>query len=167
VIFQKEGIMMKDDENANVGDAIIGIAIIAVIIWGVILLVKGIIALFVYTFGLVERLVKGIILSIEGVCNTLIDLYSVHHEYILSTEFLTQSLAVVGAVYLFSQVFIPFCKLVDSLMEIVVVLPFMMIGWAYDILCGTFLFIQKALVRPWNPDYNNGAPSFENRGLNN
>ena len=158
---------MKDDEDANVGDAIIGIAIIAVIIWGVILLVKGIIALFVYTFGLVERLVKGIIPFIERICSTLIDLYNAHHEYILSTEFLMQSLAVIGAVYLFSHVFIPFCKLVDSLMEIVVVLPFMMIGWAYDILRGTFLFIQKALVRPWNPDYDNGAPSFENRGLNN
>ncbi len=158
---------MRDDEDANVGDAIIGIAIIAVIIWGVILLVKGIIALFVYTFGLLERLVKGIIPFIEGICNTLIDLYSAHHEYVFSTEFLMQSLAVVGAVYLFSQVFIPFCKLVDSLMEIVVVLPFMMIGWAYDILRGTLLFVQKALVRPWNPDYDNGAPSFENRGLNN
>ena len=87
---------MKDDEDANVGDAIIGIAIIAVIIWGVILLVKGIIALFVYTFGLLERLVKGIIPFIEGICNTLIDLYSAHHEYVFSTEFLMQSLAVVG-----------------------------------------------------------------------
>ena len=30
-------------------------------------------------------------------------------------------------------------------MEIVVVLPFMMIGWAYDILRGTFLFNSESL----------------------
>ena len=59
----------------------IGVAIIAVIIWGFILFVKGIIALFIYTFGLVERLVKGIISFIEGIYNTLIDLYNAHHEF--------------------------------------------------------------------------------------
>ena len=147
---------MKDDEEANAGIAIIGIVVIAVVIWGIILIVKGVIALLVF-FG------EGV----QEMFRVTSQFYLSNQDYILSTEFLVHSLAAIGAVYLASHLFIPFCKVVDSLMEIVVVLPFMMVGWIYDILRGTFLFIQKALVRPWNPDYDNGAPSFENRGLNN
>lgn len=147
---------MKDDEEANAGIAIIGIVVITLVIWGIILIVKGVIALIVF-------LVEGT----QEWFRVISEYYISNQDYIYSTEFLIHGLAVVGGIYLASHLFIPFCKLVDSLMEIVVVLPLMMIGWAYDILSGTFLFIQKALVRPWNPDYDNGAPSFENRGLNN
>ena len=45
--FSKGGVKMQDDEDANVGDAIIGVAIIAVIVLWYFLLVKGIIALFI------------------------------------------------------------------------------------------------------------------------
>jgi len=156
VIFQKEGIMMKDDEEANAGIAIIGIVVIAVVIWGIILIVKGVIALLVF-FG------EGV----QEMFRVTSQFYLSNQDYIYSTEFLVHSLAVIGGLYLASHLFIPFCKLVNSLMEIVVVLPFIILGWSCDILIGTFLFIQKALVRPWNPDYDNGAPSFENRGLYN
>ena len=147
---------MKDDEKANAGIAIIGIVVIAVVIWGIILIVKGVIALLVF-FG------EGV----QEMFRVTSQFYLSNQDYIYSTEFLVHSLAVIGGLYLASHLFIPFCKLVNSLMEIVVVLPFIILGWSCDILIGTFLFIQKALVRPWNPDYDNGAPSFENRGLNN
>ncbi|GEM_PF-4940473 len=148
--------MMKDDEEANAGIAIIGIVVIAVVIWGIILIVKGVIALLVF-FG------EGV----QEMFRVTSQFYLSNQDYIYSTEFLVHSLAVIGGLYLASHLFIPFCKLVNSLMEIVVVLPFIILGWSCDILIGTFLFIQKALVRPWNPDYDNGAPSFENRRLNN
>ena len=147
---------MKDDEEANAGIAIIGIVVIAVVIWGIILIVKGVIALLVF-FG------EGV----QEMFRVTSQFYLSNQDYIYSTEFLVHSLAVIGGLYLASHLFIPFCKLVNSLMEIVVVLPFIILGWSCDILIGTFLFIQKALVRPWNPDYDNGAPSFENRGLYN
>ena len=147
---------MKDDEEANAGIAIIGIVVIAVVIWGIILIIKGVIALLVF-FG------EGV----QEMFRVTSQFYLTNQDYIYSTEFLVHSLAVIGGLYLASHLFIPFCKLVNSLMEIVVVLPFIILGWSCDILIGTFLFIQKALVRPWNPDYDNGAPSFENRGLNN
>ena len=148
--------MMKDDEEANAGIAIIGIVIIALVTWGIILIVKGVIALLVF-FG------EGV----QEMFRATSQFYFSNQDYIYSTEFLVHSLAVIGGLYLASHLFIPFCKLVNSLMEIVVVLPFLILGWSCDILIGIFLFIQKALVRPWNPDYDNGAPSFENRGLNN
>jgi len=148
--------MMKDDEEANAGIAIIGIVVIAVVIWGIILIVKGVIALLVF-FG------EGV----QEMFRVTSQFYLSNQDYIYSTEFLVHSLAVIGGLYLASHLFIPFCKLVNSLMEIVVVLPFIILGWSCDILIGTFLFIQKALVRPWNPDYDNGAPSFENRRLYN
>ncbi len=147
---------MKDDEEANAGIAIIGIVVIAVVIWGIILIVKGVIALLVF-FG------EGV----QEMFRVTSQFYLSNQDYIYSTEFLVHSLAVIGGLYLASHLFIPFCKLVNSLMEIVVVLPFIILGWSCDILIGTFLFIQKALVRPWNPDYDNGAPSFENRRLYN
>ena len=147
---------MKDDEEANAGIAIIGIVVIALVAWGIILIVKGVIALIVF-------LGEGI----QEKFRVIFEYYISNQDYIYSTEFLVHGLAVVGGLYLASHLLIPFCKLVDSLVEIVVVLPFIILGWSCDILFGTFLFVQKALVRPWNPDYDNGAPSFENRGLNN
>lgn len=147
---------MKDDEEANAGIAIIGIVVIALVVWGIILIVKGVIALIVFLGeGVQERF------------RVISEYYFSNQDYIYSAEFLVHGLAVVGGLYLASHLFIPFCKLVDSLVEIVVFLPFIILGWSCDILFGTFLFVQKALVRPWNPNYDNGAPSFENRGLNN
>ena len=154
--FSKGGMKMKDDEEANAGIAIIGIVVIALVVWGIILIVKGVIALIVFLGeGVQERF------------RVISEYYFSNQDYIYSAEFLVHGLAVVGGLYLASHLFIPFCKLVDSLVEIVVVLPFIILGWSCDILFGTFLFVQKALVRPWNPNYDNGAPSFENRGLNN
>ena len=158
---------MIENEESTIVDFVVGIPILAAIIYAVVLLVKGIFALVAYIFSVLEDLSSGITQFVKGVTNNLYQFCISNQDYILSTEFLVHTLAAIGAVYLASHLFIPFCKVVDSLMEIVVVLPFMMVGWIYDILRGTFLFIQKALVRPWNPDYDNDAPSFENRGLNN
>ena len=157
---------MDDNLDQNVLSFMLSIPIFTVGIMIIFFILKMIYELISYAFSLIVRLIKGIFSLIEGTWKSSIDFLHSNQDYILSTEFLTHGLAVIGGVYLASHLFIPFCKLVDSLMEIIVVLPFMMIGWAYDILRGTFLFTQKALVRPWNPDYDNGAPSFENRGLN-
>ena len=158
---------MDDNLDRNILAFMLSIPIFSVVIMIIFFILKMIYELIIYTFTLIGRLIKGIFSLVEGAWNSSIEFLTSNQDYILSTEFLMHGLAVIGGVYLASHLFIPFCKLVDSLMEIVVVLPFMMIGWAYDILRGTLLFVQKALVRPWNPDYDNGAPSFENRGLNN
>jgi len=141
-----------NDEDANIGPAIIGLAIIVAMIWLCILIVKGIIAIVSYIFSVLSDVASGLVGS-----------YFDHQEYIHSSEFLLHTLALVGGIYLASYLFIPLCKLVDSLMEIVVVLPFILVAWTFDMFIGIILFIQKSLVRPWNPDFENGAPTFDNR----
>ena len=110
-----------NDEEANIGPAIIGLAIIVAMIWLCILIVKGIIAIVSYIFSV-----------LSDVASDLVDIYFNHQDYIHSSEFLVHTLALVGGIYLASYLFIPFCKLVDSLMEIVVVLPFILVAWTFD-----------------------------------
>ena len=84
---------MRDDEDANAGIAIIGIVIIALVLWGIILLVKGVIALTVFIGeGTQERF------------RVISEYYFSNLDYIYSTEFLVHGLAVIGGLYLASSI---------------------------------------------------------------
>ena len=148
----KRNFCNNEDASDDLIALLIGCGIIYGVLWLAVHLIRGIIQLVTYIFGLLEE-----------VTSFSTGYYSENQDYIYSSEFAIHVLALVGAVYLSSHLFIPFCKLIRSLAEIITILPLIMLGWAFDILGGTILFIQKALVRPWNPDFENGAPTIENR----
>ena len=91
-----------------------------------------------------------------------VDYYTANQDYILSIDFLVHILAFVGFLYFSSKVYVPVYKLLQSTLEIIFVFPFIVFFWALATLECTFLFVQKALVRPWDPTYENGAPTFDN-----
>ena len=91
-----------------------------------------------------------------------VDYYTANQDYILSIDFLVHILAFVGFLYFSSKVYVPVYKLVQSTLEIIFVFPIIVLGWAFVALECTLLFVQKALVRPWNPNFENGAPTIDN-----
>jgi hypothetical protein len=91
-----------------------------------------------------------------------VDYYAANQDYILSIDFLVHILAFVGFLYFSSKVYVPVYKLLQSTLGIIFVFPFIVFRWAFVALECTLLFVQKALVRPWNPTYENGAPTIEN-----
>ena len=91
-----------------------------------------------------------------------VDYYTANQDYILSIDFLVHILAFVGFLYFSSKVYVPVYKLLQSILEIVVIFPIIVLGWAFVALECTLLFVQKALVRPWDPNYENGAPTIDN-----
>ena len=90
------------------------------------------------------------------------DYYAANQDYILSIDFLVHILAFVGFLYFSSKVYVPVYKLLQSSLEIIIVFPFIVLGWANIAIYITLLFVQKALVRPWDPTYENGAPTIGN-----
>ena len=91
-----------------------------------------------------------------------VDYYAVNQDYILSIDFLVHILAFVGFLYFSSKVYVPVYKLLQSTLEIIFVFPIIVLGWVGIALECTLLFVQKALVRPWDPNYENGAPTIDN-----
>ena len=91
-----------------------------------------------------------------------VDYYTANQDYILSIDLLVHILAFVGFLYFISKVYVPVYKLLQSTLEIILVFPIIVLGWAFVALECTLLFVQKALVRPWDPNYENGAPTIDN-----
>tara|TARA_B100001250_G_scaffold43054_2_gene33977 strand:+ start:11577 stop:12023 length:447 start_codon:yes stop_codon:yes gene_type:complete len=91
-----------------------------------------------------------------------VDYYTANQDYFLSIDFLVHILAFVGFLYFSSKVYVPVYKLLQSTLEIIFVFPIIVLGWAFVALECTLLFVQKALVRPWNPNFENGAPTIDN-----
>ena len=83
-------------------------------------------------------------------------------DYILSIDFLVHVYAFIGFLYFTSKVYVPVYKLLQSFLEIIIVLPIIVLSWSFTACKGTLLFVQKALVRPWSPTYENGAPTIDN-----
>ena len=139
-------------ENNKSKDSQANVAILPIIL--ILVVIAAFVAVWyflVYLFGKLRELYYS------GV-----DYYAANQDYILSIDFLVHILAFVGFLYFSSKVYVPVYKLLQSTLEIIFVFPFIVFSWAIVALECTLLFVQKALVRPWDPTYENGAPTIEN-----